>query len=302
MPGLVRAAVSVGTLPFSLSTKFSESHAVQVSMNEYHDGSSQRTSLVTSGRRTWKQSKRLTVLQLGLLRDFFEANAQNAFYFYSPFETVPPFSQSPSGTDGRYLVRFASDWEQTNGMVRSDTGIELIELAGGDELDATAPVTNAAVPGNATITVVSAHIPNADFTPFPGAEISLQPVSLFQPADMIQSSAAWSQRTDARTISYQAWTGLVVIALDHFGLGNLGATLSPPDEVRVYNVYATVTYGDGTIAVLRPTTATPVVNSPGNVTNPTGATDSDPTSFASITRTSYPTNSLPNGLILSSFR
>jgi hypothetical protein len=75
--------------------------------------------------------------------------------------------------------------------------------------------------GMRTITVVSEHIPNAAFTPFPGAEISLQPVSLFLPADMVQSSAAWGQRTDARTIWISELDGLVIIALDHFGLGTI---------------------------------------------------------------------------------
>jgi hypothetical protein len=49
MPGPVRGAVSAGILPYSLSTKFSESHAVQAIVNEYHDGS-EPTSCACLGR------------------------------------------------------------------------------------------------------------------------------------------------------------------------------------------------------------------------------------------------------------
>lgn len=129
MPGNVRGAVAIGTLPLSLSTKFTESSSVQVNINEYHDGSCQRISLVTGGRRSWKIAKRLTPSQVGTLRTFVESLKGAAFYFFNPSETLPPFSSAPIGTFGRYLVRMASDWEQTNGMARVDTSIELIELA-----------------------------------------------------------------------------------------------------------------------------------------------------------------------------
>jgi hypothetical protein len=128
MPGPVRGAVAAGILPYSLSTKFSESHAVQVAVNEYHDGSSQRKSLVSEGRRAWNLSKRLTAAQLTQLRNFAASLQGGAFYFYNPQETLPPFSNNPIGTSGQYLVRFNGDWSQTNGMVRSDSEIQLIEL------------------------------------------------------------------------------------------------------------------------------------------------------------------------------
>jgi hypothetical protein len=128
MPGPVRGAVSAGILPYSLSTKFSESHAVQAIVNEYHDGSSQRHALVSEGRRTWNLSKHLTAAQLTQLRSFAASLQGGAFYFYNPQETLPPFSNNPIGTSGQYLVRFNGDWSQTNGMVRSDSEVQLIEL------------------------------------------------------------------------------------------------------------------------------------------------------------------------------
>lgn len=129
MPGNLNAAVPIGTLPFSLCTKFSESHSVQMNINRYRDNSTQRQSLVVGGRRRWAISKRLTAADLGILRDFFFNAHGGAFYFYNPCETSPPYSRNPIGTQGRYLVRFNSDWSQTNGSGRIDAGIELIEVA-----------------------------------------------------------------------------------------------------------------------------------------------------------------------------
>lgn len=128
MPGVVRGAVAVGTLPLSLSTKFTESHAVQVNINEYHDGTSQRLALVNGGRRTWKLAKRLDVRNLGLLRAFCAAVQGGAFFFFNPSETSPAFSHSPSGAPGMYLVRFNNDWSQINGMGRSGCDLEIIEV------------------------------------------------------------------------------------------------------------------------------------------------------------------------------
>jgi hypothetical protein len=129
MPGSVNPAVSIGTLPHSVSTKFTEAHGIPMSINEYHDGASQRTALASEGRRTWKLSKRLDVVNLALLRSFWESAKGGAFYFYNPPETIPPYTPTPSGTAGQYLVRFNNDWSQTNSMARIDTEIELVEIA-----------------------------------------------------------------------------------------------------------------------------------------------------------------------------
>lgn len=116
-------------MPYSLSIQFSESHSIQMDINEYHDGRSQRTALAVSARRSWKIAKRLDPTSLVALRTFFDAAKGGAFFFYNPSETVPPYSPNPSGTVGRYLVRFNSDWSQTNNIARIDTAIELTEVA-----------------------------------------------------------------------------------------------------------------------------------------------------------------------------
>jgi hypothetical protein len=134
MPGVIGAAVAVATFPVNLSTKFVETHTVLANLNEYSDGSSQRKSLVLGGRRSWKLAKRLVPAETVQLRTFWEDHTADAFNFYNPFETIPPFSRTPTGGSGLYIVRFASDWEQTNGMARSDASCDLIEVAGGTDL------------------------------------------------------------------------------------------------------------------------------------------------------------------------
>jgi hypothetical protein len=128
MPGSVNPAVSIGTLPHSVSTKFTEEHSVPMNINRYRDNSSQRTSLATGVRKSWKIAKRLDPLNLGLLRTFFYSANGGAFYFYNPAETNPPFTNNPTGTAGRYLVRFNNDWSQTNDLGRISTAIELVEV------------------------------------------------------------------------------------------------------------------------------------------------------------------------------
>lgn len=299
MPGLIRGAVAVGTLPFSLSTKFAESHAVQMDMNEYHDGSSQRTSLVTGGRRSWKIAKRLDALHLGLLRNFFDANLAKAFYFYNPSETLPRYSHAPDGTSGRYLVRFASDWEQTAGMSRSDTAIEVIELASDADMAAASSVTNAAVPLQTTMYAITSHYPNSSFTPSIGVEISTSPIGLFDPADWIQSTAQWDARTDSKAFSPTSWGGSVLFGLNT----NSGSVsgLDPTDQLWVYDCWYVQLYGDGSTQILRPTIAEPITNAAGGVTNPVNAIDGDPTSYAVVYRTAYSPLSVGNYLALRKF-
>jgi hypothetical protein len=128
MPGSLNPAVSIGTLPHSVSTKFTEAHGIPMNINRYRDNSSQRTSLATGVRKSWKIAKRLDSLNLGLLRTFFYSANGGAFYFYNPSETNPPFTNNPTGTAGRYLVRFNNDWSQTNELGRISTAIELVEV------------------------------------------------------------------------------------------------------------------------------------------------------------------------------
>jgi hypothetical protein len=133
MPGSVQNAAPLTVMPASLSRSFAHERAYPVVESEYRNGESQRSVQATSSRKRWLLAKRITPVQLGTLRDFYDARKgpTEAFYFYDPYETNPKFSSDPSGqaVAGRYTVRFAGDWSQSVDLRRADVQIELIELA-----------------------------------------------------------------------------------------------------------------------------------------------------------------------------
>jgi hypothetical protein len=129
--GLVQLASPNTVLPFSLSRRFVESQAWPARVVEYHDGSSQRSPMLTRPRRSWRLVKHIPTDLVDELRAFWQAQGAAAFYFYNPKETDPPFSHDATGvaTAGRYRVRFANSWSEgsTVGPLQ-DATIELIEL------------------------------------------------------------------------------------------------------------------------------------------------------------------------------
>ncbi len=133
MPGSVQNAAPLAVLPASLSRAFVHQREYPVLDNEYLNGESQRSVQATNSRKRWRLAKRLTPAQLAALRDFYDARKgpTEPFYFYDPYETSPKFSHDPTGqaVAGRYTVRFASAWEQSTSLARTDLMLELIELA-----------------------------------------------------------------------------------------------------------------------------------------------------------------------------
>jgi phage-related protein len=133
MPGSVQNAAPLTVLPASLSRAFVHEREYPVLDNEYRNGESQRKAQANNSRKRWRIAKRLAPAQLAALRDFFDARrgATEPFYFYEPYETSPKFSHDPTGqrVSGRYTVRFASPWEQSTSLARTDLTLELIELA-----------------------------------------------------------------------------------------------------------------------------------------------------------------------------
>ncbi len=117
-------------MPFSLARSFSETLEWPARVNEYHDGSSQRTAMLDKPRRSWAMAKRLTPALLDELFTFWAAQGTAPFYFYNTAETL---AYDPTGrsTMGRYRVRFASQWSQQVGIGRSDISVELIEVFSG---------------------------------------------------------------------------------------------------------------------------------------------------------------------------
>jgi hypothetical protein len=141
MPGNVANAVipTVGgnplVFPQMLCRAFNETRGWPARENEYHDGTSHREALVSSARRTWKLTTRLSSADMVTLQSFVTTYGPAAFYFYNPKEpaTGQPegsnYDATGAGTQGRYKVRLAGDWNEQIEIARSNAALELVEVA-----------------------------------------------------------------------------------------------------------------------------------------------------------------------------
>ena len=144
MPGNLSAASSVGVLPQTLCTAFTETRLYPVLTNTYHDGTYQ-ASVITDGVnaassiKTWSLTKKLTPSNLATLKTFYEGTAVgslNAWYFYDPFSPASGqrigsnYDSTGTSTQGRYTCRFTNQaWEETTGMQRTVVSISFQEVA-----------------------------------------------------------------------------------------------------------------------------------------------------------------------------
>ncbi|MBN1567936.1 MAG: hypothetical protein JXA73_08810 [Acidobacteria bacterium] len=131
MPGSVQNAAPTTVLPWSLSKAFTHSREYIVKENEYPDGTSQRGLLVSTSRKRWNTSRRLTASILASFRTFYLARKSwlEPFYFYDPWDANFAYDPTGASSTGRYTVRFAGSWDQMVGMRRADCEIALIEIA-----------------------------------------------------------------------------------------------------------------------------------------------------------------------------
>lgn len=141
MPGSV-ANASVPTVsghplvfPQSLCRAFTEIRTFPARVNEYHDGTTHRQALVSTSRRSWKLTERLTPAQIATLRTFMLTYPTTPFYFYDPKEPasgqMEGSNYDPTGasTTGRYTARLSGDLEETIYIPRAEVNVELVEVA-----------------------------------------------------------------------------------------------------------------------------------------------------------------------------
>ena len=128
--GILRLATPTAAMPLSLSRAFTETQTWPARVNEYHDGTSQRSAMLSRPRRSWALTKHLPIAIALALRTFWQAQGVASFYFYNPPETNPPYSYDPTGaaTAGRYVVRFASAWGQQTGIAMIDAAVQMVEV------------------------------------------------------------------------------------------------------------------------------------------------------------------------------
>lgn len=134
MPESVAAASPVGVMPWTLAQSFQEKRTLALDQNRYPDGTVQSRVLVSSSRKGYSLSDRLTADQLADLIDFFETtcvHGTEAFYFYNVYETTPKYSYDETGvaTVGRHLVRFDGPLQFSLGMGRNPAQLSLIEVS-----------------------------------------------------------------------------------------------------------------------------------------------------------------------------
>src|ERR1035438_2112571 len=127
MPGSVQNVAPSGVMPFALCTTFSESRECVQLQAQYHDGTTERSQLAQTSRRTFKLAQRLTAARAVTLKAFWDGQQGGVtpFLFYNLAEGV--YDATGNSTQGRYTVVFRGNWSQTTGMLRTDVPqIELV--------------------------------------------------------------------------------------------------------------------------------------------------------------------------------
>jgi len=130
MPGNVQNAAPSGVMPYSLCLAFSESRECLQLETQYHDGTTERSQLAQTSRKTFRLAQRLTATLAAALKSFWDSHQGGVvpFLFYNLAEGA--YDSTGNSTQGRYTVVFRGNWSQATGMQRTDVPqIELIEVA-----------------------------------------------------------------------------------------------------------------------------------------------------------------------------
>ncbi|HTS30632.1 MAG TPA: hypothetical protein VMH81_32390 [Bryobacteraceae bacterium] len=116
-------------MPYSLCTAFSESREFVQLQAQYHDGTTQRSQLAQTSRKSFRLAQRLTAAHAATLKAFWDGQQGGVvpFLFYNLAEGH--YDPTGNSTQGRYTVVFRGNWSQTTGMLRTDVPqIELVEV------------------------------------------------------------------------------------------------------------------------------------------------------------------------------
>ena len=131
MPNNLNPANPVDVMPKHLAQAFAMDERMEILMDVYPDGTSNRNALALNMRHYFRLSMGLMATDWTALRAFFNAHQGKSFYFYNLRETVPPFSFDPSGQDtvGRYTVVFDGQWSDQYGVARTAVSLQMREVA-----------------------------------------------------------------------------------------------------------------------------------------------------------------------------
>ena len=138
MPGNLVQPAPNGVMPASLCTAFQELREYAQLQSQYHDGTTQRSQLAQTSRRTFKLAKRLSSTALATLYAFWisQQGGVTAFAFYDPFDVLSGnqigsnYDSSGNNLQGRVTVVFRGSWAQaTDPALTNVAGLQLVEVA-----------------------------------------------------------------------------------------------------------------------------------------------------------------------------
>jgi hypothetical protein len=115
---------------YALCAAFSELREYVQLQAQYHDGTTDRSQLAQTSRRTFKLAQRLTAARAIALKAFWDGQQGGVvpFLFYNLAEGA--YDATGNSTLGRYTVVFRGNWSQTTGLLRTDVPqVELAEVA-----------------------------------------------------------------------------------------------------------------------------------------------------------------------------
>jgi hypothetical protein len=130
MPGSIQIAAPSNVMPNALCTAFSESRDYVELQAQYHDGTTERSQLAQTSRKTFRLAQRLTAAHAAAIKAFWDSlqGGMVPFLFYNLAEGA--YDATGNSTQGRYTVVFRGNWSQTTGLLRTDVPqIELVEVA-----------------------------------------------------------------------------------------------------------------------------------------------------------------------------
>jgi hypothetical protein len=130
MSGNIQNATATGVMPYALCVSFSESRECAQLQAQYHDGTTERSQLAQTSRKTFRLGQRLSAARAAALKSFWDGQQGGVvpFLFYNLAEGA--YDATGNSTQGRYTVVFRGNWAQSTGLLRTDVPqIELIEVA-----------------------------------------------------------------------------------------------------------------------------------------------------------------------------
>jgi hypothetical protein len=130
MPSNIQNAAPSGVMPYTLCTAFSESREYAQIQALYHDGTTERSQLAQTSRKTFKLGQRLTAARAAALKTFWDAQQGGVVPFVVYNLAEGSYDPTGNSTQGRYTVVFRGSWSQTTEIARTNVqGLELVEVA-----------------------------------------------------------------------------------------------------------------------------------------------------------------------------